>query len=106
MWNYTPSMDVYETEKELVIEVELPEVDRKEVKITLEGNTLTIEGVKGYRVHGEKVRFLRLERYSGYFRRKVHLPFIPSEQEIKATMKRGVLKISVKKSTKKIEVED
>lgn len=107
MWDYAPPMDVYETEGELVIELELPEVERDNVKITVKGQTLTVEGIKSYKVGEEKVKFLRLERYSGYFKRVVQLPFAPKEEGIKATMKKGVLKITISKDrSRRIEVEE
>ncbi len=107
MWDYAPPMDVYETERELVIELELPEVDRNDVKITVKGQTLTVEGVKSYKIGEENVKFLRLERYSGYFKRVVQLPFTPVEEGIKATMKKGVLRIIISKDkSRRIEVEE
>ena len=102
---FSPPMDIYETEGEVVIELELPEVDISNVRIVQEGNRITIEGVKGYNVGNKKVRFLRMERYCGYFKRVVDLPFSPRQEDIKAVMGKGVLKIRIAKKKRIIEVE-
>ncbi len=103
---YQPPMDVYETDKAIVVEMELPEVDISLIKIISEGNRLIIEGVKDYSINLERVRFLRLERFKGPFRRVVVLPFTPEPEAIRAVMKKGILKIEVKKQTKLLSIEE
>ncbi len=105
-WSYAPPMDVYETEKEVIVEIELPEVGPEDVRIISEGRRITVEGNKGYRVESGKVRFLRLERYSGFFRRVVELPFTPDKDGIKASMGHGVLRIRIPKQAQTIKVEE
>ena len=102
---WKPPMDVYETEDAVFVEIELPEVDRSMVRIVRDGNRLIIEGTKGS-PHGlEGVRFLRIERFSGPFRRVVRLPFVPDEKNIKAVMGKGVLKVIINKKTHRVELE-
>lgn len=101
-----PPVDVYETENAIYIEMELPEVERSNIKIVCEGNKLVIEGVKNYKIGSQNVRFLRLERHTGPFQRIIQLPFIPKNEDIKATLKHGVLKIEVPKKTQTIKVEE
>ena len=104
-WDFLPPMDVYETRDSIVIELELPEVDRESVKITCEGESVIIEGVKSYKLGLERVKFLRLERSTGPFKRVVKLPFAPNSSRIKATLKKGVLKVEIFKNVQTIEVE-
>jgi HSP20 family protein len=105
-WNFLPPMDVYETDNAIFIEMELPEVEISNIKIVCEGNKLIIEGMKNYKIGLENVKFLRLERHTGPFQRIIHLPFIPKNEDIKATLKHGVLKIEVPKRTQTIKVEE
>ncbi len=105
-----PLADIWETNKEVIVNVELPGVDKKDIDVRVDNGYLEIkvehkeEDKKGDK---EMLRYER--RYSGFFRR-FKLPENVDEGNVKASYKNGVLeikipKIEIKKSGKKINVE-
>lgn len=105
---WMPSVDVSETAKEIIVKVEIPGVEAKEIDVSLDGNVLTIKGERK-REHEERdENFHRIERSYGSFYRSLQLPAEVEGDKIKATYKKGVLKVTLPKSKKaagkKIEV--
>ncbi|MGE5842383.1 MAG: Hsp20/alpha crystallin family protein [Deltaproteobacteria bacterium] len=105
---WMPSVDVSETAKEIIVKVEVPGVEAKEIDVNLDGNVLTIKGERK-REHEERdENFHRIERSYGSFYRSLQLPAEVEGDKIKATYKKGVLKVTLPKSKKaagkKIEV--
>ncbi len=94
---WSPPMDCYETKEALFIEVHLPGVRLEDLEVTLSGNMIKISGTRDMKPK-DNVRFHRIERPSGSFERTVNLPFSPSEKQISATMKQGVLRITITKN--------
>ena len=97
---WAPLVDIVEDEKEYLIKVELPEVHKDDVKVTVEGGTLTISGerkaereVKGRKLH-------RVERFYGNFERSFSIPDDAESSEVKAEFKDGVLRVHLSKSEK------
>lgn len=107
-----PSIDVAETDKEIVITAEMPGLERKDVEISVEDNVLTIRGEK--KVESQKddknKNYHLSERSYGMFYRMLQLPAGVDPSKIQATMSNGVLKITIPKparsETKKIEVRE
>ncbi|MGB9668095.1 MAG: Hsp20/alpha crystallin family protein [Thermosulfidibacteraceae bacterium] len=99
-----PLMDIYETEDSVVVEVDLPAVNLDDIKLTVEGSRLVIEGVRDKVVTGN-VRYHVMERYFGRFKRIIELPFTPSNNDIKANYKQGVLVITILKRTYNVVLE-
>jgi HSP20 family protein len=92
-----PSIDVSETRDAVEITAELPGVDEKDVRISIEGNRLVLEGEKkAESVREEKDRTVT-ERSYGSFRRSVPLSFEPGEADISARFEKGVLTIGIPK---------
>src|SRR5206468_11625279 len=90
----TPMMDVTETEKELEVTAELPGMEEKDVDITLTDGVLTIRGEKKTD-HEEKGKDFRMvERSYGSFARSLQLPAGMDPNMIKASLDKGVLKVS------------
>jgi HSP20 family protein len=101
-------VDVSETEKEIIVNAEIPGVEAKDIDVNLDGNVLTIKGERK-REHEEKEEnFHRIERSYGSFYRALRLPTEVDGERIKATYKKGVLRITMPKSKKeagkKIEI--
>jgi HSP20 family protein len=96
---WTPRVDVKEEESHLVLNAELPGVSEKDVSVTIEGDTLTIAGVKESErqerddPHGWHVS----ERVWGSFRRSFALPFEPDHGQVDAHMANGVLTVRLPK---------
>jgi HSP20 family protein len=88
----TPRLDLYETEKDLVIEADLPGINPSEVSLRFLNNQLTLEGKRGERQEdSESVHYLRMERCLEDFRRIVHLPCAVDPQQAQACYQMGVL---------------
>ena len=95
---WSPSVDIYETENELVVKADLPDVDPKNVGIQLENGTLTLRGERKFeeQKNGQK-GFHRIERSYGSFVRAFSLPDTVDGEKVKADYKNGVLTISLPK---------
>ena len=111
--NVLPSIDVTQTEKQIVITAELPGLERKDVDVTIEDNILTIRGekkIEAERKDGETKNVHVSERVYGVFYRMLELPPGIDPSTVEATMSKGVLKITIPKparsETKKIDVKE
>jgi HSP20 family protein len=106
---WMPSVDVSETDKELIARIELPGMDPKEIDISLSGNVLTIKGERKHEREEKKENFHLVERSSGSFARTLQLPVEVKADKVKANYKDGVLSVSMPKTepeaVKKIEVK-
>ncbi len=67
-------MDIYETENELVVKADLPDLNEKDIDIQVENNTLTIHGERKFEQKVNKDNYLRVERAYGTFTRSFSLP--------------------------------
>lgn len=92
-----PAADVFESEGEIRIEVELPGLKRSEVRAYVTGNTLWIEGRKRDDVRDHQVQFHCMERRFGLLRRAIDLPRSCNTASVRATFQNGVLKLRFKK---------
>ena len=97
---WLPSLDVSETSKEIVVKAELPGLEPKDIDVSLDGNVLTLRGERRQEKEENDESFHRVERSYGTFSRSVRLPAEVDQTQIKATYKRGVLKIRLPKSKK------
>lgn len=109
---WEPAVDVYETEKDFVLKAEIPEVEEKDVHVSMEGNILTISGERRKEEEIKEENYHRTERYYGSFCRSFALPDTVDREKIKATYKGGVMKLTlpkkeaVKPKEIKVEVEE
>ena len=94
---WSPAVDIKETEGEYLVKAELPGVKREDVNVTLEDGVLTIEGERRQEkeVKGEKSH--RVERFYGNFCRSFTLPEYADANAIRAESKDGVLNVHVPK---------
>ena len=91
----TPHMDVKETDKEIVVEAELPGIDENDVSLALQDGVLTIRGEKKHEHDEEKENYRMTERRYGSFQRSVRLPDTVDEDKVEASFNNGVLKVSL-----------
>jgi len=107
-YGLTPSVDIIENDEDFTVHVELPGVDKKDVKITVADGILTLKGEKKYTYEDKTDRFQRVERTFGSFERSFTLPTTVKSEEIAASYSNGVLTISLPKAeqakAKEIEV--
>jgi HSP20 family protein len=104
-----PSMDVTETDKEIEVTAELPGLEEKDVQINVADNLLTIRGEKRAEKEEKDKNYRLVERSYGAFERTLDLPDGVNADAIKASISKGVLKVTVPKpapaQSKKIEVK-
>jgi HSP20 family protein len=90
---WTPPVDIYETEHEVVLKAELPEVKREDITITFENGVLTVRGERRPEAEVNREQFQRMERHYGAFSRSFTLPATVDASRIAAAHKDGVLTI-------------
>lgn len=109
MADWSPSVDVSETETEFEITAELPGIQKEDLKVTLEEGVLTLEGERRNDQQAEGYRLHRTERPSGRFFRSFNVPEGVENTDVRAELKDGLLHIHLKKSEvakpKAIEVQ-
>ncbi|MFL6350279.1 MAG: Hsp20/alpha crystallin family protein [Bryobacteraceae bacterium] len=94
---WSPPVDIYETENELVLKADVPEIDPKHVAIQMENGTLTLKGERRFEEQGNGRGFHRIERGYGSFVRAFSLPETVDPDKVKADYKNGVLTITLPK---------
>jgi HSP20 family protein len=104
-----PSVDVFETEKEILVEADVPGVEAKDIHVFIDGNVLTLQGERKQKKEQKGENFHRVERSYGSFSRSINLPTGVAQEKAKASYKRGILRITLpktqKESVKKIQVK-
>jgi HSP20 family protein len=109
--NIVPNIEISETDKAIEVSAEMPGLERKDVEISIEDDTLTIRGEKKIEEDNNKDKNVQhSERSYGVFLRVLQLPPGIDPASVQATMSNGVLKITIPKPAKpepkKIEVKD
>lgn len=104
-------IDVTENEKGISVRGELPGVDEKDIDIQLDRDILTIRGEKKSEKEAKEKNYHLVECRYGSFARSIRLPFTPSEEDVKASIRHGVLNVTVarpaseKTAARKIQVK-
>ena len=95
---WSPAVDIFETENELVLKADMPDVDPKNVAIQMENHTLTLKGERKFESeNGNGKGYHRIERSYGKFVRAFSLPDTVEGDKVKADYKNGVLTITLPK---------
>jgi HSP20 family protein len=94
---WAPAVDIYETEHELVVKADLPDVKLEDLDVRVENNLLTIRGERKFEKKVNEDSYLRVERAYGSFSRSFSLANTVNSEAIKADYKDGVLTLSVPK---------
>ncbi len=94
---WSPSVDIYETDNELVLKADLPEVDQKDIDVRVENQTLTIAGERKFEKEDSAKGFHRIERNYGKFVRSFAVPNAFDTEKINASYKNGVLTVMLQK---------
>lgn len=110
-WAASPRIDVFEEENDVVVKAEIPGLERENIELSLEGDTLTIKGEKKKEERLEDEDYFYCECYYGTLSRKIDLPAEVQTDKVKATLKNGVLEVrlpkteTAKKKEHKIKVD-
>ena len=94
---WAPAVDIYETDKEIVLKAELPEMLEKDIDIKVEDNNLIICGERRMEKEVKEESYHRVERSYGSFHRSFTVPQSVDRENIKASYKDGVLKVVLPK---------
>ena len=94
---WTPAVDIFETENELVVKADLPDVDPKDVEVQLENGTLMLKGERKFEQQKDGKAHHRIERSYGSFVRAFSLPETVDAERVKADYKAGVLTVTLQK---------
>ena len=97
---WAPLVDIVEDDKEYLIKVELPEIHKDDVRVTVENGTLTIAGERKAEQEQKGRKFHRVERMYGRFERSFSIPDDVEAGDLKAQFKDGVLRVHLAKSEK------
>ena len=102
---WMPPVDVHETKKDVVVTIDIPAVDPKDVSITVVEDRLTVKGERKREEDLSQEEYYRSERVHGLFQRTIQLPMEVVGDKARATYKDGVLKITVPKSVRVVPKE-
>ena len=94
---WTPSVDIYENKDQIVLEAELPGMNRDDFELTIENNVLTLRGERRFEKRDEADNYHRVERAYGAFSRSFTLPQTVSGEGATAEYKNGVLRVTLNK---------
>ncbi len=111
--SWTPFADIYETQKELVITLDLPGMTKDDVTVTQSNNALMVRGARRFRRVSEEANYHRSERIYGAFERLFPVPNNVRTNDLRLNFSEGVLTITIPKTeaaavsiqTKKAEVK-
>jgi HSP20 family protein len=95
--SWAPAVDIFETEHELVVKADLPDIDPKGLDIRVENNILSIRGERKFESKVSQDKYLRVERAYGSFSRSFSLASTVNSEAIKADYQNGVLTLTVPK---------
>jgi HSP20 family protein len=94
---WAPAVDIFETEHELVLKADLPDVNPQDLDIRVENNILTIRGERKFENKVNEENYLRVERAYGSFSRSFSLANSVKSDAIRADYQNGVLTLSIPK---------
>lgn len=101
--NFTPKLDIRETEREYVITGEFPGMQDKDIQIELKDNTVTFSGEKKFEHEQKEGEKTYVERSYGSFTRTIPFAVEIDEDNTSAAMRNGVLTLTIPKSEKVVK---
>ena len=105
---WAPSVDIYEDKERLILEAELPGMNRDDFEISVENNVITLRGERKFEKKTEGDNYHRVERSYGAFTRSFTLPQSVTAEGATADFENGVLRVSLPKreetKARKIEI--
>ena len=99
--DWSPAVDIKETDKAFTIEAELPGMNKDDVKVTVHDGVLSIQGERKSEEETDDKKHHRIERFYGSFLRRFTLPDNVDENSVKASFKDGLLTLSIQKAEPK-----
>lgn len=96
--SWTPLCDIYETDKEIILKMELPEMRKEDLHVTLENNVLTLRGERKFEAAVNRENYHRIERKYGEFIRIFTMPAFVEGSKVVAEFKEGMLTVTLPKN--------
>jgi HSP20 family protein len=94
---WTPPVDILETENDLVIKADVPDMDMKDIHVSIENGTLTLKGQRKFESEKKEKGYHRIERSYGSFARYFGLPDTVDPEKVQADYKNGTLTVTLPK---------
>jgi HSP20 family protein len=94
---FRPAVDIYEDAKKIVLKLEVPGIEEKDLDIRVENHTLTVKGERKFEAEEKEQNFHRIERRYGSFFRAFTLPTTVDTENVEASLNAGVLKLELAK---------
>jgi HSP20 family protein len=94
---FVPAVDIYEDDKKVVLKLEVPGIEEKDLDVSVEKNTLTVKGERKFETEEKEENFHRIERSYGSFFRSFTLPSTVDTEHVQANYNAGVLKLELLK---------
>ena len=94
---FVPAVDIYEDDKKVMLKLEVPGIDEKDLDVSVENNTLTVKGERKFEAEEKEENFHRIERRYGSFFRAFTLPSTVDTEHVQAKYNAGVLKLELLK---------
>ena len=94
---WAPAVDMHETKDELVVTVELPGLNEKDIQLSITGDVMTVRGERHWNQEVKQESCYRSERWYGKFERSLPLPVPVQADKVKASYRDGVLSIRLPK---------
>lgn len=108
LMEWRPMVDTYEKDDAIVVNAELPGVNKEDISVDVKNNILTISGERKHEEDVNEDNYFRKERFYGKFQRSFTLPDNVDSEKVDAAYKDGVLEVTIPKTeqgtTKKIEI--
>ena len=101
MSNFSPAMDVYEKDNNIVVDMPVPSFDEKKVDVYIEDNVLTVTGKTEKKSEVDDKNYYRKEVSTGSFQKSYNFPVEVEGDKATADYKKGILSITVPKKQKK-----
>jgi len=95
--SFVPAVDIYEDDKKVMLKLEVPGIEQKDLDVSVENNTLTVKGERKFEKEEKEENFHRIERRYGSFFRAFTLPSTVNTEDIHASYNAGVLKLELAK---------
>src|SRR6266403_4040639 len=92
-----PPVDIYEDEHNIILKIEVPGIDEKDIDVRIQNNTLTVHGERKIEKEEKEENFRRVERQYGSFTRTFALPTTVDAEKVSANYDKGILKIALPK---------
>ena len=94
---FVPAVDIYEDDKKVMLKLEVPGIEEKDLDVSVENNTLTVKGERKFESEEKEENFHRIERRYGNFFRAFTLPSTVDTEHVQAKYNAGVLKLELLK---------